>query len=69
MLERYSVMSNVAALQDWMFEKGSDQWDDGHYVKGAALSFAAGAIDGVELACLSLGLAFVGLGIYCSIKK
>lgn len=21
MLERYSVMSNVAALQDWMFEK------------------------------------------------
>lgn len=69
MIERYSVMSNIAALQDWMFEEGSNQLDDGHYVKGCALTFGAGAIDGFEIACLSLGLAFVGLGVYCKIKK
>lgn len=69
MIERYSLMSNIAALQDWMYEEGSDQWDDGHYVKGAALTFASGAIDGAELACLALGAALVGLGVYCSIKK
>lgn len=69
MIYSNSAMANVARLQDWMYEKGDEHYLDGHYGRAIALYAGSGAIDGIELLGLSIGLAFIGFSWYCKLVK
>lgn len=66
---RVSAMSYIGYPQDKLWDMSLDAYSHDEKVKGTALSFAAGAIDGAELACLSMGAMLVGLSAYARIKS
>ena len=66
---RISPISHIGYPQDKLCDLSYDAFSRGKKVKGTVLGFAAGAIDGAELACLTMGAMFVGLGVYGCIKS
>lgn len=69
MLERYSIMGNIATIQDYLMEASIDAGNEGKTVKCLALAGASGLIDGIEAASLVIGGSLLALGAYCSIKS
>lgn len=69
MLERYSMMGNIAAIQDYLMDAAIEAGNDGKTVKCIALGGAAGVIDGIEAASLIIGGSLLTLGAYYSIKS
>ena len=69
MLERYSLISNIGAFQDYLMDASLDAGNEGKTVKCLALAAASGLIDGVEAASLVIGGSLIGLCAYYSIKS
>ncbi len=69
MLERYSMISNIGAIQDYLMDTAVDASMEDKQVKSIALSALAGAIDGFELVSLATGAGLITLAAYLKIKS
>ena len=69
MLERYSIIGNIAAIQDYLMDASIDAGNEGKTVECLALAGASGLIDGIEAASLVIGGSLLALGAYYSIKS
>lgn len=69
MLERYSIIGNVATIQDYLMDASIDAGNEGKTVKCLALAGASGLIDGIEVASLVIGGTLLVFGAYCNIKS
>ncbi len=69
MLERYSLISNIGAVQDYLMDASYDAGNEGKTVKCVALAAASGLIDGFEAGSLVIGSSLVGLWAYYTIKS
>ncbi len=62
------VLKEIGQFNVDLIENGYDACLDGKWVKGMCLSFAGGALEGIELMSLATGLAFYGLCTYYTVK-